>query len=182
MFRKTGLTVLSLQGNHLTSLPPEIGLLTQLEQLNLYGNGLTTFPPEIGKLTRLELLDAWDNELTSLPEIGGLSSLTDLELYRNRLTSLPPEIGRLQNLERLDVSTNALWALPPEIGGLAPTETVRCGHEQESETVPAPIMHLDSLEELILQLNPIPRPAGRNRRLKRLKHYGYSVCASRPAR
>jgi len=35
-------------------LPPEIGLLTQLQNLDVSYNQLTTLPPEIGLLTQLQ--------------------------------------------------------------------------------------------------------------------------------
>jgi len=38
---------LNLSCNQLTTLPPEIGLLTQLQNLHLSYNQLTTLPPEI---------------------------------------------------------------------------------------------------------------------------------------
>ena len=70
---RTGKATLDLVGMDLTSLPPEIGELTNLTGLNLSDNQLTSLPPEIGKLT----------------------NLTELVLSGDRLTSLPPEIGKL---------------------------------------------------------------------------------------
>ncbi|MBE9561738.1 MAG: leucine-rich repeat domain-containing protein, partial [Proteobacteria bacterium] len=46
-------TELSLGSNQLSSLPPEIGNLTQLTKLYLIGNQLSSLPPEIGNLTQL---------------------------------------------------------------------------------------------------------------------------------
>ena len=63
-------------------------------------NQLTSLPSEIGKLTNLLELDLDENELTPLPsEIGKLSMLEILDLQANQLTSLPSDIGRLSNLE-----------------------------------------------------------------------------------
>jgi len=49
----------------LTSLPPEIGCLTNLRVLNCGNNELTSLPSEIGHLTSLQELDCEDNQLDS---------------------------------------------------------------------------------------------------------------------
>ncbi|MEA1863648.1 MAG: leucine-rich repeat domain-containing protein [Euryarchaeota archaeon] len=101
--------------NQLTTLPPEIGKLTNLTWLNLHDNQLTTLPPEIGKLTNLTWLNLHDNQLTALPsEIAELKSLTVLYLSYNKLTALPLEISELKSLTTLYLGENPL-PIPPEI-------------------------------------------------------------------
>jgi len=58
----------------------------------------SSLPPEIGKLTNL--IELWlGNKLTKLPpEIGNLKNLTILHLNNNGLTSLPSEIGNVAKL------------------------------------------------------------------------------------
>ena len=112
-----GLTRLDLSFNKLTSLPPEIGNLTNLTRLSFEYNNLTSLPPEIGKLTNLIYLDLAHNNLTSLsPEIGKLTNLRYLWLNDNNLTSLPSEIGNLAELRYLSLQSNFSISLPPEIG------------------------------------------------------------------
>ena len=73
-----------LSSNELTTLPPEIGNLKNLERLALPGNKLTTLPHEIGNLKNLEVLGLVDNQLTTLPpEIGKLTKLEWLGLSNN---------------------------------------------------------------------------------------------------
>ena len=45
--RKTGATVLNLNGAGLAELPPELGQLTNLTQLDVDNNQLTELPPEL---------------------------------------------------------------------------------------------------------------------------------------
>ena len=115
----TQLTGLDLANNQLSSLPPEIGQLTQLTKLYLPGNQLTSLPPEIGQLTQLRWLDLTNNQLTSLPtEIDQLNQLRWFDLTNNQLTTLPPEIGQLTQLTKLYLPGNQLTSLPTEIGQL----------------------------------------------------------------
>ncbi|NJP08786.1 MAG: GTPase [Leptolyngbyaceae cyanobacterium RU_5_1] len=106
---RTKQTSLSLSGHQLSSLPPEIGQLTNLTELFLSVNRLSSLPPEIGQLTNLTTLSLVNNKLSSLPpEIGQLINLRELSLHYNDLNSLPPEIGQLTNLRELDFFANPL--------------------------------------------------------------------------
>ena len=50
------IVTLLLANNQLTSLPVEIGRLTELKTLGLRNNQLTSLPAEIGRLTGLEAI------------------------------------------------------------------------------------------------------------------------------
>ncbi|KOR30146.1 hypothetical protein TI04_06910 [Achromatium sp. WMS2] len=63
------LTTLDLEGNQLSTLPPEIGQLHNLTELDLTNNQLRTLPPEIGQLQNLTELDLSNNQLTEFPQI-----------------------------------------------------------------------------------------------------------------
>ena len=90
----------------------------QLE-LDLPARELTTLPAEIGQLTNLQRLDLHNNNLTALPaELGQLTSLQYLNLSQNGLTALPAELGQLSNLDTLYLSTNLLTELPAWLGQL----------------------------------------------------------------
>ncbi len=106
---------LDLRNNIITTLPSEIGELTNLDVLDLSETGLTVLPPEIGQLTNLRVLEVSKNQLTNLPkEIGQLTQLMWLDLEHNLLSTLPTEIQNLSKLEKLNLTENHLL-IPSEI-------------------------------------------------------------------
>ena len=93
----------------MTSIPAQIGNLTNLQQLSLAINQLTSIPAQIGNLTNLQQLSLSNNQLTSIPaQIGNLTNLQYLILNDNQLTGIPPEIGDLTNLQYLTLNNNQL--------------------------------------------------------------------------
>ncbi len=151
----TQLQRLYLEGNQLTTLPAEIGQLTQLQRLYLEGNQLTTLPAEIGQLTHLQGLYLEGNQLTTLPaEIGQLTQLQRLFLDGNQLTTLPAEIGQLTQLQRLYLEGNQLTTLPAEIGQLTQLQRLYLEGNQLT-TLPAEIGQLTQLQRLFLEENQI---------------------------
>ncbi|WP_084227301.1 COR domain-containing protein [Nostoc sp. KVJ20] len=130
-------TQLHLSGKGLTTLPPEIGQLTNLRSLHLIGNQLSSLPTEIFQLTNLQFLNLSSNQLSSLPpEIGQLTNLQSLYLSINQLSSLPPEIGQLTKLQTLYLSSNQLSSLPPEIVQLTNLQTLHLDSNQLSSLPP----------------------------------------------
>lgn len=103
---------LSLVGNKMKKLPPEIGQLVNLQVLNLSENKLKTLPEEIKSLRYLEVLSLYRNKLKYLPiEFRELSSLSALYLGRNKLTAIPVWVGGIGKLRRLDISMNPITPL-----------------------------------------------------------------------
>ncbi|MGF1937523.1 MAG: COR domain-containing protein [Nostoc sp. ChiQUE02] len=153
--RLTNLRTLDLYKNQLSSLPPEIGQLINLRSLYLYNNQLSSLPPEFVQLTNLQSLDLHTNQLSSLPpEFGQLTNLRSLNLYNNQLSSLPPEIGELTNLQSLYLDNNQLSSLPAEIGKLTNLQSLDLRSNQLS-SLPAEIRKLNNLRSLNLSRNQL---------------------------
>jgi leucine-rich repeat protein SHOC2 len=110
---------LYLSRNNLTSIPPDIGNLTQLTYIELSGNKLTSLPASIGNLNNLSHLDLQGNQLSFLPSsIDNLTNLTHLYLGGNLFDSLPDAIGEMSKLTHLHVNANLLTSLPTSIRSL----------------------------------------------------------------
>jgi leucine-rich repeat protein SHOC2 len=103
---------LHLSKNKLTSLPFNIGKLTNLTCLDLRRNQLTSLPASIGNLNNLTHLDLQRNKLSFLPaSIDNLTNLTHLHLNGNLLVSLPNCLDEMKNLTHLHVNSNRLTSL-----------------------------------------------------------------------
>ncbi|BBI17765.1 leucine-rich repeat domain-containing protein [Neochlamydia sp. S13] len=162
---------LDLASNRLTAIPAEIGQLSQLQRLNLAGNLLTSIPAEIWQLTKLQWLCLGYNLLTAIPaEIGQLSQLQALYLYCNQLTSIPAEIWQLSQLQSLNLARNRLTAISAEIGQLSQLQSLDLGGNPLT-AIPAEIWQLSQLHTLWLsnnQLTTIPAEIGQLSQLRML--------------
>ncbi|KAF5446671.1 hypothetical protein F2P56_032280 [Juglans regia] len=107
------LSVLSMNQNHFTNLPPALGALTSLRQLHVANNKLTSLPIEIGLLTQIEVLKVNHNRISSIPTcIGDCNSLVEVDLSSNLLSELPETFGNLHDLKALYLGNNGLKSLP----------------------------------------------------------------------
>ncbi|CAB9521076.1 LRR receptor-like serine threonine-protein kinase [Seminavis robusta] len=127
LFLLTSLVALHLDGNQIKHLPKEIEQMTNLEPcrwgwLSLSNNKLTSIPVEIGRLTDLQSWTMDSNRISAFPDVdwSSLSNLKAIQLSHNLLSSsVPSEVGLLQQLIELDLSSNGLiGSIPSEIGNL----------------------------------------------------------------
>ena len=149
-----GATTLDLSSLNLTSLPPELGDLSNIVGLYLSKNQLKSLPPELGQLSNLTRLYLDQNQLTSLPpELGQLSKLSRLYLDRNQLTNLPPELGQLLSLRGLYLDQNQLTSLPKELGEINKLTELSLSQNQLT-ILPPELGQLPRLTRLHLDQNP----------------------------
>jgi Leucine-rich repeat (LRR) protein len=193
----TGNPNLNLMNLNLNSLPPEIGLLQNLQSLFLSHNELSSLPAEIGNLKNLGKLHLSDNLLNTLPsEIGKLKYLRLLFFDNNPLNSLPCELGDLNNLKEISEfnikSLEALydssiksglekWLNDPEVTGDKQTAVSRIQHafiglsneldlsDLKLSSLPPEIGELKTLKWLQLSNNRLKSLPAELAKLKNLK-------------
>ncbi|KAK4514230.1 glycogenin glucosyltransferase [Mucor velutinosus] len=124
------LVSLDLHTCQLTRVPSKfferLSKCKDLRRLNLAINRLAEVPPEIGLLSQLQWLNLNDNRITHLPDtISSLTHLVKLGLVQNQLKILPPFMFlHMLELQKLDIRRNQLKYMPPSILALAPRQEV----------------------------------------------------------
>ena len=100
----------------LTSLPAEIGLLSNLESMHLQGNRLSQLPDTFANLSALTEISLARNVFQELPpQLTDLPNIKALNLSHNNLSVLSSHIGNFAQLQDLNLSNNALKNLPKEL-------------------------------------------------------------------
>ncbi|XP_067948447.1 leucine-rich repeat and calponin homology domain-containing protein 1-like isoform X3 [Watersipora subatra] len=143
--------------NAIKSIPPCIRGLRHLSFLDLSRNQFTNLPPFLCELTSLEVLIISNNKLYSIPEeIGNLSSLMELDVSDNQIDAIPSQIADIRQLKILNLRKNQLSQLPPELSKLKlKSLDFSCNKIQ---SIPLEYRNMETLEELILDNNPLINP------------------------
>jgi len=156
----TGISVLDLSNNELTSLPDTMFRgMNGLQELYLSRNGLTSIPGGMLRgINGLKILHLDDNRLTSLPRemLRDTNGLRRLDLRNNQLTSLPDDMFRgLAQLQTLYLSKNKLASLPSqmfrEIEGLQKLNL----SNNSLTSLPGEMLSLNGLHKLRLRNNSL---------------------------
>ncbi|KAB2053338.1 hypothetical protein ES319_A12G180700v1 [Gossypium barbadense] len=141
-------------------IPTSFGYLKKLQSLVLLENGLTgQVPTNIGNLTNLNRLVLAGNRFTGrIPDsLGRLKKLLILDLSRNSLSGhLPLGLGGLASLLKFDLSNNQLKGkLFARNAYLKNLTLLDVRNNQFSGGLNQSILHMHSLEELMLSCNPL---------------------------
>ncbi|CAB9530381.1 expressed unknown protein [Seminavis robusta] len=175
-FTRLYLQGLDLSG-HISSLPPEIALLTSLDVLffsdifsrNIIAGPISSLlPTELYHMTSLTALQLQRVQLTGqIPsEIALLTALLGLVLPSNRLTGhVPSELGLLTSLKQLVLDRNQLTGqFPSELGLLTSLQRLRLDTNQFTGLIPSELFLLTSMSSFDIRTNrltgPVPSALG----------------------
>lgn len=141
-----------------STIPSEIGVLTQLTFLDFSNNSLTgTIPSTFSSLTELQALVFNDNQLTgTIPSsFSSLSQLTYLAFADNKLSgTIPSNLSNLMQLSVLFVQDNQLTGtIPSSISKLTQLTYLGFQGNALTGTIPSSISNLTQLETLALYTN-----------------------------
>lgn len=107
----------------ITTIPADIGVLTECELLYLDSNQITTVSANVGNLRKLRTFTAKVNSLETLPvQLFNCTALEQLDLSGNALSTLATQVGQLSALRRLDLNTNQISILPDGLAQLSAIE------------------------------------------------------------
>uniref|UniRef100_A0A8D2HGW8 Ras suppressor protein 1 n=1 Tax=Urocitellus parryii TaxID=9999 RepID=A0A8D2HGW8_UROPR len=155
LFSLSHITQLVLSHNKLTTVPPNIAELKNLEVLNFFNNQIEELPTQISSLQKLKHLNLGMNRLNTLPRgFGSLPALEVLDLTYNNLSenSLPGNFFYLTTLRALYLSDNDFEILPPDIGKLTKLQILSL-RDNDLISLPKEIGELTQLKELHIQGN-----------------------------
>ncbi|HPI09300.1 MAG TPA: hypothetical protein PLM41_23065, partial [Saprospiraceae bacterium] len=142
----------------LNALPPNFAQIApDLRTLNLWDNKFQSVPPELGLCTQLESLYFSQNELMTGYGLASFRQLTLLDLQSNRFTEFPPEVMELPLLKTLFLSKNNIARLPSGIRLLKELENLDL-NDCQIETLPSEIAELPLLKDIKLNNNPLKSP------------------------
>lgn len=145
----TSLVSLSLDGNSLHQLPPQICNLTNLERLSVASCCLTSMPVQVCALQNMRQLLLSANHISRLPRnIGNtMMQLMELDCDDTEVCDLPVSIGRCTNLTRLRMNNCPLiWPLD-NLVMQGPNSVLRYLADRESADVHAPPKQLQRVSQ-----------------------------------
>lgn len=146
--------------NKLTSVPHQIGKLSNLRILDLHGNVIETLPDEMRNLHNLVYLDLSNNRLHDLDVLDGMEALETLNVSFNLLDHLPIPIWGFPNLRELHAAHNFLKSIPGRPWHfVSPLREIDLSRNWFTE-FPSVLTMIPTLKTLILSRNDIKEIPG----------------------
>lgn len=109
------LEILDLSGNHLSSLPDDLGRLTRLKVIFCSQNHFKQLPAVLGQCASLSMVGFKSNQIVDVPAASLPARLRWLILTDNRIQALPENIGHCTELQKLMLAGNQLSRLPDSL-------------------------------------------------------------------
>eukprot|EP01132_Coremiostelium_polycephalum_P000644 gene644-797_t len=101
------LKIFWINNNKISTVPDEIGLLSELEDFQIDGNQVSKINKVFFELKKITELSMSRNHLKEIPsDLGVLASLRTLSLEKNELIALPACLSTLNQLKTLNVGQN----------------------------------------------------------------------------
>ena len=148
VFDLTTLESLTLKGNFLKCINPNIQYLINLKVLDISNNWLTTFPKQFEELNECRSLNASRNFITGFPlYFYKMLALEELDLSYNLLPEMPIGNGNLELLKVLNVFDVGIGVLTNMVNLLLSYNKLT--------TWPVQLEHLTKLQKLDLSYNKI---------------------------
>ena len=147
------LEVLELGGGALTSLPHDLGRLTNLRALFCSGNRFERLPPSLGDCGALSQVGFRGCGLREVPADALPPKLRWLTLTDNAIEVLPDALGERPLLQKVMLAGNRLDALPESLAGHAKLELLRLAANR-FEALPGWLAEMPALAWLAWAGNP----------------------------
>jgi Leucine-rich repeat (LRR) protein len=155
--RLQGLRNLLFYANKLQAIPEGVFALKNLEELDIYKNEIRVIPPQVKQLANLKILYASYNKLTELPdEIGELAQLRGLYVHHNQIGYINPNVGKLAKLEMFHAQGNRLAVFPAMLPDLPLLREINLGSNVIGD-LPTSVAQLRYLRFLHINGNVLPR-------------------------
>ncbi|KAK4528854.1 hypothetical protein GAYE_SCF65G6801 [Galdieria yellowstonensis] len=150
----SNLSSLIINDNSFRFLPESIGQLHALRVLEVENNQLEQLPESIGQCKKLEAVRLSGNKLKSLKPLNEATDLVSLHCDRNQLEELDLDFTRMNRLAVLSATGNRLKQLPDSIGCLDNLTTLQLSRN-EIQVLPNSMGDLKKLQTVTLDENPI---------------------------
>jgi Leucine-rich repeat (LRR) protein len=147
----SNLKVLSMEGTKISELPEKFWELTNLENLKIDSNELKSVSENIGNLSKLKKLSLWLwwNEFKIPERLWSLTKLEKLKIGGAKLKFLSDEIANLSNLKKLSLFRSKIKTLPDKLWTMTNLEKLNFD-ENGLLWIPCDIKNLTNLKQLTI--------------------------------